>query len=172
LGNYYLTNVADTSFPFTGVINMSTLVEGDASVTPDNGPFHGFGLTYIPKYALSTDEIFQKTDEEITAAFIAQLARIYPHVKAEDIVATRVARAPHVFPFPEQGRVERVQTVSRAKGSIVVINAARLLSATLNVNDTMNVIEEGLRGLLSDRTTMTAENGERIAREAARRAIA
>ena len=51
LSNYYVTNITDEA-PFTGVIEMSALV--------DKKEFGRNALVYLPKYVAPDDELFDK----------------------------------------------------------------------------------------------------------------
>jgi len=52
-----VTNITDTWVPFTGVIEMSALV--------DKKNFKDSALIYLPKYLAPNDPMFSKSDEEI-----------------------------------------------------------------------------------------------------------
>ncbi len=52
LDKYYVTNITDSFAPFTGVIEMSALV--------DKKEFKGKNLVYLPKYVLPDDPIFAR----------------------------------------------------------------------------------------------------------------
>jgi len=51
---FYVTNITDTWVPFTGIIEMSALV--------DKKQFGGNTLVYLPKYVSPEDPLFTKTD--------------------------------------------------------------------------------------------------------------
>ena len=142
LGDAYVTNVADDGFPFTGVVNMSALV--------DREELGGYDLVYVPKYAPRDDPAFALSDEELVAQATRGLSRIFSGFDASDVAAARVARAPHVFPFPRIGRAANLPPARTSLPGIAIVNNARLRYATLNVSDTIGVVDEALAELDTD----------------------
>jgi protoporphyrinogen oxidase len=157
LGDAYVTNVADDNFPFTGVINMSALVGRDR--------FQGHDLIYLPKYVPSESSLFGQADEVLTARAAESLQRIFPALESGEIVASRVARANFVFPFPRVGRAANLPPVRTSVPRIAILNNGRLRHATLNVSDTIGVVDEGL-------SELEADDAWRHEREIASRALA
>jgi protoporphyrinogen oxidase len=86
---YYVTNITDTWVPFTGVIEMSALV--------DKKYFNGHALIYLPKYLKPDDPLFGATDDEIKDLFLGSLLKMYPQVKPENVKYFAIARAKNVF---------------------------------------------------------------------------
>ncbi|MGH7736967.1 MAG: FAD-dependent oxidoreductase [Candidatus Tyrphobacter sp.] len=142
LGDSYVTNVADPGFPFTGIINMSALV--------DRSELGGYDLIYVPKYGPADDRSFRLADDVLIAQSSRGLAKIFPGFRQSDVVAAAVARARHVFPFPRIGRVESLPPARTSLGRLAIINNGRLRYATLNVSDTIEVVDEGLEELEAD----------------------
>lgn len=144
LGDAYVTNVADAGFPFTGIINMSALVGREQ--------FHGYDLIYLPKYAPADEKTFTQSDDVLTARSIQSLRRIFPAFGSGDVIAARVARASHVFPFPRIGRAQSLPPARTSLQRIAIVNSGRLRYATLNVSDTIGVVDQGLDELDKDPT--------------------
>lgn len=142
LGNAYVTNVADAGFPFTGVINMSALV--------DRAQLGGYDLVYVPKYGPADERAFTLSDEVLIAQATRGLSRIFTGFSACDVVAARVARATHVFPFPRIGRAQSLPPARTSLRRIAVVNNGRLRYATLNVSDTIGVVDAALAELDKD----------------------
>jgi protoporphyrinogen oxidase len=157
LGEAYVTNVAENDFPFTGIINMSALVGREA--------FDGYDLVYLPKYVPAESRGLADSDDALVARSIASLQRVFPMLAPEDIVAARVARAGYVFPFPRVGRAASLPPARTSVRRIAIVNNARLRHATLNVSDTIGVVDEALAELDSDPTWSNV-------REATGRAVA
>src|SRR5690606_7511437 len=61
LSPFYVTNITDESIPFTGVIEMTALV--------DKQELGGHALVYLPKYLPADDPAWQWSDDEIRARF-------------------------------------------------------------------------------------------------------
>jgi len=91
LSEYYTLYLADSSLPFTAIIESTNLID------PSN--VGGKHLVYLPKYVDPNSEIFAMSDDEIRAWFLRELRRVYPDLGDEEIVAAQVFRAPHVEPL-------------------------------------------------------------------------
>ena len=144
LGDAYVTNVADSTFPFTGAINMSALAGRER--------FGGHDLVYLPKYVPSESLGLAESDDVVISRASASLRRIFPPLDPSDIAAAQVARAKYVFPFPRIGRAQNLPPVRTSLRRIAILNNGRLRYATLNVSDTIGIVDEGLRMLQSDAT--------------------
>lgn len=142
LGDAYVTNVADAAFPFTGIINMSALV--------DRRDLGGYDLVYLPKYAPPEDQTMTLSDDVLVSQAARGLSRVFTGFNEADVVAARVARAPYVFPFPRLGRAQSLPPARTSVPRLAIVNNARLRYATLNVSDTIGVVDEGLAELDSD----------------------
>lgn len=129
LGGYYVTNITDPGIPFTGVIEMSALVERDQ--------FAGHHLVYLPKYVPSGDSSFALTDDELRVQFTRGLRRMYPDLSEDQIVAFKVSRARHVFALPAIGYSGRLPPVRTSVPGLYILNSAHIVNGTLNVNETI-----------------------------------
>ncbi|KAA0263564.1 MAG: FAD-dependent oxidoreductase, partial [Chlorobiota bacterium] len=69
LGGFYVLNLLDGGLPFTGVIEMSTLVQP--------GHLGGYHLAYLPKYVPAEDPAFSLSDEEIDQPDCQQYPEIF-----------------------------------------------------------------------------------------------
>ena len=70
ISQFYVTNITDSWVPFTGVIEMSALV--------DKKYLGGNALVYLPKYVVANDPLFNQSDDEIKIYFIENLKKMYP----------------------------------------------------------------------------------------------
>jgi protoporphyrinogen oxidase len=154
LGDAYVTNVADPGFAFTGVINMSALV--------DRRELGGYDLVYVPKYVPQDDRAFTTSDDVLVAQATRSLSNIFRGFGSSDVVAARVARAPYVFPFPRIGRAQSLPPVRTSLRRVAVVNTSRLRYATLNVSDTIGVVDEGLAELENDPAWRYAHEGRAL----------
>jgi protoporphyrinogen oxidase len=139
LSNYYITNIADSSIPLTGVIEMSALVDRDM--------FRGRSLVYLPRYVRPDDPLFQQADADIESQFLTALRRIHPSLTDDDIVACRVSRARHVFPRPVAGRFRDLPPIDTSIPGVHVLNSAHIQYGTLNVNETVQLARQQARRL-------------------------
>jgi protoporphyrinogen oxidase len=135
LDRFYVTNLTDPWVPFTGVIEMSALV--------DRSEFGGKHLVYLPKYVAPDDPVMSEPDDSIHERFTAALERMYPHFSRADVLAFRIARVRHVFPIPTLGYSERVPPVRTSLPGVFLVNSSQIVNGTLNVNETLQLAERG-----------------------------
>jgi len=133
---YYVTNILDESIPFTGLIEMSALV--------DANQIGNHGLLYIPRYLSPDHPDFSRADEELENEMIAALKRMHPALASNKILAVRISKARHVFPRPTPG--QQVPRMDSALPGLTILNSAHILNGTLNVNETVSLAQrEALR---------------------------
>jgi protoporphyrinogen oxidase len=142
LAGYYVTNLLDPA-PFTGVIEMSALV--------DASNLNGHGLLYLPKYVLADDPLWQRTDEQIRADFIAALARTYPGFEPADVLTCRVSRVRHVFALSTLNYSQQAPPTATSVPGLFLVNSAQIVNGTLNVNETVRLAESSLPELCHPR---------------------
>ncbi len=140
LDKYYVTNITDSFAPFTGVIEMSTLV--------DKKEFKGKNLVYLPKYVLPDDPIFTKPDGEIRKEFIYALLRMYPHISENDILSFNIARAKYVFALSTINYSENLPPVETSLQGVYILNSSHIVNGTLNVNETLGLVKKQLPFIL------------------------
>ena len=133
LDGYYVTNLLDPGLPFTGVIEMSALVRP--------GHFGGRGLVYLPRYLAPEDPFFDAPDAEVEAAFLEGLARVYPRVRRDDVLAFRISRVRYVMPLPTLAYSKRMPPNDTSVAGLHLVNSAHILNGTLNVNETVQLAE-------------------------------
>ena len=135
---YYVTNILDRSIPFTGLIEMSALVDPDQ--------IKGHGLLYIPRYLPPDHGDFSRSDEELETEMIAALKRMHPALSSNKVLAFRLSRARYVFPRPTPGYSKRIPAIDSSVPGLSILNSAHILNGTLNVNETVSLARrEALR---------------------------
>lgn len=142
LSSFYITNITDDNIPFTGVIEMSALV--------DKSMFNGNALVYLPKYLEPRNSDFSLTDEEIKDKFWKALLKMYPVLKGEDLLAINIARAKYVFALPVLRYSENLPSISTSIPGLHIINTAHIVNGTLNVNETINLADTALQNIHDD----------------------
>jgi protoporphyrinogen oxidase len=141
LSTYYVTNITEDWVPFTGVIEMTTLVNPET--------FGGRSLVYLPKYVPAEDPAFAQSDEALQAQFIQALARMYPHFEASDVLSFQVSRVKYVVAVPTVNYSQHLPPMHTSVAGLHIINSAHILNGTLNVNETVQLAEQTLATLLS-----------------------
>jgi protoporphyrinogen oxidase len=132
VSDFYITNITDSWIPFTGVIEMSALV--------DKKYFNGNSLIYLPKYVT--------VDDEIRESFTEIFTKMYPWIKQKDIKFAGVARARNVITVSKLNYSENLPAVKTSIPDLFIINTSHIKDGTLNVNETVRVAETKLQEIL------------------------
>ncbi len=138
LSNYYVTNITDET-PFTGVIEMSALV--------DKKEFGRNALIYLPKYVSPDDELFDKSDDEIQEIFLSGLEKMYSHFSRKDVLAFKVSRIRQVFPLPVLNYSRDLPPSKTSIDGLYIVNSSHIVNGTLNVNETVLLAENFVKEL-------------------------
>lgn len=137
---YYVTNITDTWPPFTGVIEMTALI--------DKNEVDGKHLVYLPKYVNPDDTLFDKDDAALRKIFMDALFKMYPQLKEEDVLFWGVSKARVVFALPTINYSGKVPGISTSLKNYYIVNSAQIINGTLNVNETIQVAETKLKEIL------------------------
>jgi protoporphyrinogen oxidase len=130
LAGYYVTNITDAWVPFTGVIEMTALV--------DAATFGGHSLVYLPRYVSQTDPTWQRSDASLVSESVDVLCRMYAEFRRDDVVASRVARAREVQAISTLNYSrDQLPSVTTSVDHVFVVNSAQIAYGTLNVNETL-----------------------------------
>jgi len=140
ISKYYVTNITDTGTPFTGIIEMTALV--------DPHELGNRSLVYLPKYVEPGDELFQKLSDELKDYFLKALFLMYPDLSDKDVTFWNVSSARKVFALPTLNYSEKLPSVITSMKDYYIINSAQIINGTLNVNETVQVAESKLREIL------------------------
>ncbi len=141
LADFYITNITDDGLPFTGVIEMSALV--DKAQLGENA------LVYLPKYLESSDDDFTLTDDEIKQRFFGALLKMYPELNEDDLLAINIARAKYVFALPTLKYSTNLPPLSSSVHGLHIVNTTHIVNGTLNVNETIGLADDALKNILS-----------------------
>jgi protoporphyrinogen oxidase len=141
LSNFYITNLADDSLPFTGIIEMTALV--------DRKNFGNHTLVYLPQYLAKGDPIFDKSDEEIRSAFFAGLNKIYPDLTNNDVVASHISRIRDFPIIPTLNySTHAAPPIATSKKNVFIVNSAQILKGTINVNEIVELANSRVTELM------------------------
>ncbi len=133
LADFYVTNITDGNAPFTGVIEMSTLV--------DPKEFNGHSLVYLPYYVPQDDEIFDRSDDEIRQLSLDGLSAMYPKFSHKDVVEFKVSRVRRVMAISTLNYSTKLPPMKTSVPGVFVVNSAQIVNGTLNVNETVKLAE-------------------------------
>lgn len=140
ISKFYVTNVTDDNTPFTGIIEMTAMV--------DPAFFGGNTLIYLPKYVKADHPDFLLTDEQLKDRFWGKLLAMYPQLSEDDLLEFKVSRARNVFALSTLNYSEKLPPISMSVPGIHVLNSAHIANGTLNVNETIQLAEKELPKIL------------------------
>ena len=138
---FYITNITDSWVPFTGVIEMSALV--------DKQYFGGNSLVYLPKYLSPDDPLFNQSDDELRNYFLDNFKKMYPWLTDDNIKFAGVARAKHVITVAKLNYSDILPGIKTSIPNVSIINTSHIKDGTLNVNETVRVAETKLDEILT-----------------------
>jgi protoporphyrinogen oxidase len=133
LAGYYVTNILDDGAPFTGVIEMSSLV--------DPKYLGGHHLVYLPRYVTAEDPFFAVPDEEVRSTFLEALEGMYPDFERKNCLAFRVSRARNVLALATLNYSDRLPSMQTSVPGLYLVNSSHIVNGTLNVNETVQLAE-------------------------------
>ena len=136
LSPYYVTNITDDGFPFTGVIEMTALV--------DPKQIKGKHLIYLPKYVSADDPVFNESDESISKRFVKDLLEMHPQISEKDIRFTGIARAKQVFALSTLNYSENIPKTKTSVNGLYIVNSSLITNGTQNVNETIQLAENAV----------------------------
>ncbi len=136
LGGYYVTNITDDWVPLTGIIEMGSIVPP--------AELGGYYLVYLPQSLLASDAGFEESDEQIHERCLSTLEKMYPDFRRSRVAAIQTARARHVMPIPTLDYSKRLPPVVSSVPGLSILNSAQITEGTLNVNETLEVVERWL----------------------------
>ena len=141
---YYVINLTDSGFPFTGLIEATNIIPPEL--------LDGRALVYLPKYLPPDDPFFEATDEEISNLFLKGLKRIFPDLSDEDIIAYRINRERYVQPIHEISYSEKIPPMHTPCRNGYMVNTTMILNSTLNNNQVIHLARKMARILLLENT--------------------
>ena len=138
---YYITNILDKGHPFTGIIEMTGLI--------DKSEVKGYSLVYLPRYVDPNDPLFEESEEKIKEIFLGGLLKMYPHVSENDVDFFGVSKARNVFALPTINYSASLPGIKTTLENYYIVNSAQIINGTLNVNETIQVAENKLKEILN-----------------------
>ena len=150
LSGFYVTNITDADIPFTGVIEMTALV--------DRERFGGHSLVYLPLYLAQDAREWHLDDGQVRERFVAAIRRMHPAFDPTDIIEFKVSRARQVLAISTLDYSNTwMPPVATSLPGLHCVNAAQIPYGTLNVNETLGLVERHLPALLRDLSQASAE---------------
>jgi len=142
ISHYYVTNITENWTPFTGIIEMTALI--------DKKEVKGNNLVYLPKYVNPDDSLFDVKDAELREMFLGSIYKMYPEISEKDLLFWGVSKARIVFTLPIIGYSKKLPGISTSLGNYYIVNSAQIINGTLNVNETIQVAESKLKEIIDE----------------------
>jgi protoporphyrinogen oxidase len=124
--DYYWINVSDTSMPFVGVIEHTNFV-----------PARFYGNThilYLSSYTIETSQFYNSSNEEIFAAAIGTLKRMFPNFRSSAVNKYHVFRYPYAQHVVECRHRYNVPSAQSPIESFFVASMAQIYPQDRGVN--------------------------------------
>ena len=134
LSPFYVTNITDAGFPFTAVIEMSSLVKREH--------LNGHALVYLPRYVRPDDPVFERSDAALEGEFLEGLRRMHPRLRMSDVKACRISRVRHVFALPTLGYSASLPPIVTSVPGFFAVSSAHIVNGTLNVNESIRLADQ------------------------------
>ncbi|MDT8910137.1 FAD-dependent oxidoreductase [Amycolatopsis sp. PS_44_ISF1] len=142
LTGHYWSPVLRSGTEFDGVIEMSALA----------GCPGGSHLVYVMHYTDRESELYREPDEVIAERWTAQLLKVHPGLRADDIEDVRVFKAPFVEPVYPRGYLTQRPPVVVAGTNVLLATTAHVYpnvtswnSSVALANDVTDRIDAGER---------------------------
>lgn len=133
----YITYLVD-DVDLTGVIGMHALLPAEFT--------GGASLVYLPHYCGSDDEWFGLGDDEVRERMLAGLKQAFPDFEP-DVRAWAINRAPFVVPLPVPHAGSPLPFATSVPG-VHVVGTAQNTTGTLNVEQSLEMVDKALPGIL------------------------
>jgi len=140
LSPFYVTNLTDSGFPFTGLIDATHIVPKEL--------LKGKSLVYLPRYVPAGDEFFYKPDQDVMGEFLNGLVRIFPDLSRNDILAESIARERYVQPIQVVHYSRNVIPMETPLRNLYVANTTMIVNSTLNNNEVIK-LAQNIAGLVT-----------------------
>jgi protoporphyrinogen oxidase len=155
LAGFYVTNITEGWVPFTGVIEMTALV--------DPQHLHGRHLVYLPKYVPADDSAFEQGDQVIGDTFLQAMERMYPHISRDDVLAFQVSRVRHVLAISTLRYSAIVPPMKTTAPGLFLVNSSQIVNGTLNVNEVVQLAERAVEQLAGQESYRAGTSSDKMA---------
>jgi protoporphyrinogen oxidase len=137
---YYWTAVMDTDVTFRGIVETTRCID-----IAETGGRH---LVYLLNYVHRTDPLFSRSDDDLIGEYVDTLLRLALHLTAEDVLDTRVFRAPFVEPLYTLGYDKRKPPHVLVPDRVYLANTAQIYPDVTSWNSSVGLARRVTRSLL------------------------
>ncbi len=139
---HYWVATVDDGVPFQGVVETTTLI--------DPARFGGRHLVYLTRYLHRDDPLFAGDEQELARTFWTALRRLFPALRPEDLVASRLFRSPYVEPIYQLGYLRRKPPVALVPDRFYLATTAQVYPEVTSWNGSVGLANEVADTLLAD----------------------
>jgi protoporphyrinogen oxidase len=134
---YYTLNITDRRVPLTTVVETTHVVDPDEA---------GGTLLYVTKYLDPASSALGVDDETIEAEYLAHLRTIFPDLRDDEILASRVQRARIVEPVHLLGGAKRLPEMFPVAG-LALASTAHVYPENVNGQSVIAVADRVAAGI-------------------------
>ena len=134
LSPFYVTNLTDPGFPFTGFIEATNIIPPDI--------LDGKALIYLPRYLPPDDPYYNKDEAEILKDFKSGIKRIFPDFREDAILASAIHREPYVQPIQKVNYSQSIPEMATPMNNLFMVNTTMIVNSTLNNNQVIQLARQ------------------------------
>ncbi len=124
LTGFWTLNIADTRFPFTGVIETTSYI--------DPKYVGGHHLVYLPKYTAPGSPLQQASDEEVKALWLENLQQMLPSFDPASVRFFEVHREKYVEPLHGLNETDQIPGIETPVAQLYLATTAQIYPALTN----------------------------------------
>ncbi|RKZ03274.1 amine oxidase, partial [Candidatus Fermentibacteria bacterium] len=133
LSDKYWLNISDPDFSFGGVIEHTNLVPKRR---------YGTHLVYLFSYVPAEHEIYNLSDKALFERYYADLKRIFPSIKKNDIRKYHVNRATHANPVFETPFLPKMPKQETPVSGLYLLDMTQIYPQDRNVSHSIALAKE------------------------------
>jgi protoporphyrinogen oxidase len=134
LSPFYVTNLTDPGFPFTGFIEATPIVPKE--ILGDRG------LIYLPRYFSPDDSDVDGSDDRILKEFFGGIMRLFPQFTEKDILGLKLHREQYVQPILTVNYSEVLPSMKTPLENFYIVNTSMIANSTLNNNQVVQLAQK------------------------------
>ena len=146
---YYWTAVMDKDVTFRGIVETTRCI--------DIAETAGRHLVYLLNYVHRSDPLFARSDSDLIGEYVDTLLRLAPHLNRDDVLDTRVFRAPFVEPLYTLGYARRKPPHVLVPDRVYLANTAQIYPNVTSWNSSVGLARRVTRSLLETRAADLVE---------------
>lgn len=143
LTKHYWVAALDEGIPFQGVVESTTLVEPDDAA--------GVHLVYVMNYVHRSEPIFATPDDAMLDSYQQGLMRLFPELRADDIIDRFIFRSPFVEPLYTRGYNARKPPLELVPGRVYLATTTQVYPDVTSWNGATGLVNRVVDAMVSTR---------------------